>query len=894
MKRILAFVITLLLLCSMVAMPATAAEEVSYPDFQFAVTLGFIDGENMYPDEAITRAQLAQVFHNIVFYNNQAESPMVHNSNESDYAFSDVKEEQKDAVKLVYDMGIMTGFPDGTFRPDATVTYHQLIKAMVSFLGYDEPAKELGGWTAGYLTQANRLGILPGGNIAGDAVATCGAVGQMLKLATNADVMLTTNGVARVLKGVNYLKHWCQILITNGQVTGNYLTNTSTDMDVSYFGIYLNDAYMAVAKSAAGVQDKLGYSITVYYREIGGTNTILCYEDAENNYVLDIDAEELISATTQEMIYTKNEGETTQTCRVVSNATVIYNGSHLESYNADDLSPFKTVGKDGAVRLVDNNVDGVYDIVIVDVYDIYVVKTVRDGIIYNYYKPKETVDISDYEERNINIINVLGEPILPQEIKEGQVISVCRDKSGAIKRIMATKDALSGSVQMIRKNGDTITGITVNGTEFKMMSQAMIIDSSNRLEPGTQVSLYFGHKGKIAYLDVDGGFFDGYQAGMMIDITVEGNFTEIVKAHIFGADEQIHVIEFPKKIELNGSSFNCSEKALRSAFGVGEKNKIIRQPFLYKTNDAGDKFTAIQIAKKIDAAAPKYEDGLYLYPKGDGTQDDTYEYSFNGGLRCFDNSFATSANTVVFAIPSDEERYEFESYSIASLPSGEIEKVKADAYGTKKEGMIADIVVINATKTASSSDQYRPIFIVSDVMYSRDKDNMPTVQISGLYVERKNYYEGSFNTDKALLMETMGRIPEKGDILRLPSFKNTGEIKKFSGFIDLFKFDGKVFHQGGEIPYVSSSHYYRYGKVMEFDDGVIKIQHHNATKDTAVFRLISEFDIIEVKTKEDGSIASIKKADASCILAENDCPGYGSDVFVYNYYTSGIAVFVFN
>ena len=106
----------------------------------------------------------------------------------------------------------------------------------------------------------------------------------------------------------------------------------------------------------------------------------------------------------------------------IKDATVIYNGSYLGSYTSSDLNPYKDGVKDGSMRLIDKNYDSRYDMIIINAYDIYVVSSMGSTKIFNVYKPGEVIDLADYEERNIDISNVYGDPIAPSSIKKGLLI----------------------------------------------------------------------------------------------------------------------------------------------------------------------------------------------------------------------------------------------------------------------------------------------------------------------------------------------------------------------------------------------------------------------------------------------------------------------------------------
>ena len=153
MKRVLATLMTVLML--LVVMPAGAVQstedEVQSNGMRFALALGIMD-ETYQPSEALTRRQLAECYYNIIV--NHAEI-----TGFGDNIFTDVEDVDRSAVALCYNTGIMTGTGNGTFSPDEPVTYIQLIKTMVVFLGYETRAIAEGGYPYGYITVASSLGL---------------------------------------------------------------------------------------------------------------------------------------------------------------------------------------------------------------------------------------------------------------------------------------------------------------------------------------------------------------------------------------------------------------------------------------------------------------------------------------------------------------------------------------------------------------------------------------------------------------------------------------------------------------------------------------------------------------------------------------------------------------
>ncbi|MBT9260360.1 MAG: S-layer homology domain-containing protein [Clostridiales bacterium] len=66
------------------------------------------------------------------------------------------------AVYLASQMGIIAGYPDGTFKPQGNVTHAEALTMLVRALGFKKYAEDLGAWPVGYLLAADNLGITEG------------------------------------------------------------------------------------------------------------------------------------------------------------------------------------------------------------------------------------------------------------------------------------------------------------------------------------------------------------------------------------------------------------------------------------------------------------------------------------------------------------------------------------------------------------------------------------------------------------------------------------------------------------------------------------------------------------------------------------------------------------
>ena len=65
-------------------------------------------------------------------------------------------------ISTAYGLGIINGYGDGKFGPEDTVTYEQAVKMVVCALGYEPMAADRGGWSAGYTSVAANIGLTKG------------------------------------------------------------------------------------------------------------------------------------------------------------------------------------------------------------------------------------------------------------------------------------------------------------------------------------------------------------------------------------------------------------------------------------------------------------------------------------------------------------------------------------------------------------------------------------------------------------------------------------------------------------------------------------------------------------------------------------------------------------
>ena len=112
--------------------------------------------DNTYkPNNSVKRSEMAKLI--IVALGKEKTADMV----KGNTSFSDVSASHwaSGYINLASSLGLIKGYPEGTFKPDATVSYVEAATMLLRALDY---GKELEGlsWPTGYMTKANTAGLL--------------------------------------------------------------------------------------------------------------------------------------------------------------------------------------------------------------------------------------------------------------------------------------------------------------------------------------------------------------------------------------------------------------------------------------------------------------------------------------------------------------------------------------------------------------------------------------------------------------------------------------------------------------------------------------------------------------------------------------------------------------
>lgn len=132
-KRILSLLLAVSIACSMLVVPANAA--ASNVAVQTAVTLGGLTSEQASAlSTALTRGQLAKL---LVAFSAYRESAATQGNTGTLFTDVDSGNEYAPYIRIAVQQGWLSGYTDGSFRPDNGVTLEEACTAALKLLGYD-------------------------------------------------------------------------------------------------------------------------------------------------------------------------------------------------------------------------------------------------------------------------------------------------------------------------------------------------------------------------------------------------------------------------------------------------------------------------------------------------------------------------------------------------------------------------------------------------------------------------------------------------------------------------------------------------------------------------------------------------------------------------------------
>lgn len=471
-------------------------------------------------------------------------------------------------IRTAKDMGIVTGYEDGTFRPMNNVLYEEAITMIVRAIGYENAAAEGGEWYSKYLTIAGSIGLLKNVNGAINVPATRAVIAMML------DNLLNLEDESGYIQ-------------KTGIILSNRITSiNSPNVDLRENEILIEDSVTRTATKylvddVKVYDEMMGQRVDFSYKENKetGYNEIKTITPRKSN-VLEIKSKDIEDGKCDSGTIVYYEDGVKQKKVVISqNSSVIYNGklygtSGLDSKYSDYYTQ-KGLPVVGSLKLLDNDNDNKYDVVFVDSYDIYVVSNVTTGTRTITDKVlKNTSKILDYEkDKSMKFVDTKGYDSSFSSIVKGSVLCIKESNAANGSEVLTTV-----VINNTNPSG-TVTGakigksITLSSTTYNYSDAAPWVSGiGSQTEPQLDDSAKF-------YLDLNGDI-----------VAYEKSQVQVNQK--YGYISNYQVIEINMESVLKVTMFVPGTSGLAN-YMTGSKTKINGQP---------DK-TPEEIKTILDAAA---------------------------------------------------------------------------------------------------------------------------------------------------------------------------------------------------------------------------------------------------------------------------------------------------
>lgn len=658
-KKLICFLLSLMLLLCSVSFGVSGAEETGGDELQLLQKLDIVCGadENKL-ENPISKSAFINYILNIT----------------GDYKYSDYYDEN--ALMAAEQTGIISLAAD-VLKTD-NLSAEEAVTIAVRLLGYEAMAQDKGGYPSGYMAVASQLGMLSGVSL-GDKMTYKQAVVLLANIIECDYAQFGVGDSGNVIvyeKDMNVLTHFRGIYTVEAVITADEESDLYSDGEIGEDRIKVGDEIYSEGNSNA--KSLLGHYTRVYIKNSKSDFDEIIYalDMARDVFVLSYEDIEAVEDNARRIRYYKKEGSTkTAYLNIGADAAYALNGvSHPQCGEGDFL-------KEGAViTLVENDGNSEYDFVNIESCDTMIVAgiSIASMKIHNEYTFDESLrvlDLSLYDKNKIHIYKN-GNPIDISGIGKGDVLSVYRTPKGTEGEIniYAEQSGFDGIVESYSEADEDNIKVVVDGEEYKLSKLYISANKSNEksamtVKVGNRYSFGLDKNGRIVFVKTvqNDSLVYGYATGMAETPT---GISNDIKIRMFTEEGEWKVYTLADRVKWNGNG-NAEPDEI---YNNGEIASKIPGLIGIKFNSEGE-INAIE----TPVGYVKGMDRERLNTTGEITAN----YRYNGTT--FSNYYYMNSDTRVFIVPDedteDESLYEIgTSTSFKSDNSYTVEGYNRDEY----------------------------------------------------------------------------------------------------------------------------------------------------------------------------------------------------------------------
>ncbi len=843
MKKWIAILTTLALTACFFYMPLVSATEqdVKWDEASGILAQLSIDsGINKEPQEMISRGEFAALV---------VRSLHVGAAYGENDAFADcVNHPFQSEIYTARALGITSGTSAATFSPEEGVLTEVAAKMTVAALGHAQLAEYKGGYPSGYMMLAERLGIFKG--VQKQETLTVRDAYVMIYNMLTAEVAVVTS-----VKGDE---------IETEQIKGACLLTENFDFDCIE-GVITAAGYDTIDTFAGQNKIKVGGQVFIYQHAMTGLLGYDCrvwYRDDEayaisktnRNEEVVIEAENIESFSGQKL-KTMNQDGKTNSYTLEKGFTFVKNGRVIEHTAASFLF------ENGFVKLIDNDRDGSYDVVICESYEYFVISAIdtRKRVLYDYHSALESITLSEDGESCCEVwIN--GERSDFSALDIDMVCRVYLSDDEKVCRIWAGDQTVSGQVSLIDEDQ-----LTVGETVYERSRYTDRLDT--KINAGTSYTFLLSDEGVIVGISGTGNGQMRY--GYLLGYDNSGRGLSNAQLKILTDSGSREVFELANKVTLDGVAMNCKDLRIAAELtdGSAPKYQVIR--YKARRNEITHLDTAVErLGEMYIGAAVDTEDSLTK-----SVWQTKINYRSSVGFGIPNVSFS---GAVIFAVPKamlSEPTALYDDSLFTVISSSELYNNRdytVDAYDYNQQNVPQAITVysnVNETETVVPAAE-TTVYMVEKV---RDAvaDNGDAVKELVVYNNTK-YTRVMMKLTTFETLQKNGKMPTPGDVVRF-AFDREGFVSGVALDVDYTLGDDSVTINYSDGVSTSGKEYLTYfaGKVLKKSDNFMTLRTEAAPSDAvidhqAVLCLRSPKCIMFSKRK-----GTVKAVDISNIVSED-------------------------
>ena len=597
-----------------------------------------------------------------------------------------------------------------SFRPGDAVTLDEATKICCNIAGYGVYAKVSGGYPVGYMKAAQRAKITK--NIASGGVMNSENVVQIIWNTLNADYLeesvYSSGGISFDASNESVMEKLLDIHKAAGILNANEYSSLNNKNDTGEKNRIEIDG-VRYTNGNKKLNEYIGCRVNGYYISANGSSEkTLGYVFPKGNKILSLNAGEANFAYDKAVIeYGTNE---IKTARINPVHDFIYNDCACF-----DLT-LKKIPRQGTVTLIDNDEDGLYDVINITEYKYIEVNSFNkiSMTISDKYDSNKIVDLEKADDNYI-YTDTSGNELDIVSIKKGDIVAVAAPKDSRTVKIILCDKAVSGTIDYIDSSN---MKISVSGNEYGLSPQFEddIQSDTLKLKFGKEYQMVIGLNNEIVSIKMSE---ENWKYGYLIDAAFSDTLSRKLEIKLFSEDGEHIIFKIKDKIKVDGERLDSEETYNKLVYGGSVKPCLIK----YFVNDEKE-LTAI--------ALPTIETAL---PVGYMNEADKIkEYDFNTNRFYFRQHhfypYFNDFGSIIFKVPQTDTKNE-DLYEVGYelVDNTTIDSIYP--YDVNKSGNAGAIVLKSDDASSVNKNDATKLMIVESVRCTIGADGADTKQITG-------------------------------------------------------------------------------------------------------------------------------------------------------------------